>query len=121
MRHRTHHSVFPAGLVRRPLFRLFLVWALLLSSVFSLKAHDCAGDDGSVAQVIEQIADGAPDEPSSAPDSDQACQCTCPHFTGLIIVAESMPEPFLAASKVEPGYSKSLPSSPATPRRPPKA
>jgi hypothetical protein len=121
VRQRTHHSIFTAGFGRRTLFRLFLVGALLLTSAFSVKAHDCASAHGSAAQAIEQIAGGTPDEPSSGTDADHACHCTCQHFTGLIIIAEWMPEPFLAASKVEAGYSGPVPSSPATPHRPPKA
>jgi hypothetical protein len=121
VRQRTHHSIFTAVFGRRTLFRLFLVGALLVTSAFSVRAHDCATAHGSAAHAIEQTADGTSDEPPSGTATDHACHCACQHFNGLITIAEWLPEPLLAAGKVEAGYSEPVPNSPATPRRPPKA
>jgi hypothetical protein len=95
---------------------------LLLTSAFSVRAHDCATAHGSAAPSIEQIVDDAtPDEHPSGTPADHGCHCTCQHFTGLITIAQFLPEPFFSAAKLDTGYSEPIPSSPATPRRPPKA
>jgi hypothetical protein len=111
------HAARAAGFVRT-LLAWLVVCAMVISPTFSFEAHAHDPGHGTAAIHAPSPDGGAPDDPLPG---DAACHCSCQHFSGMIAVAEVLPDsdtPLAREAAIPPAV---VASPPIAPHRPPIA